>query len=228
MLLVACRPASDSASNATVVRADSPPANTAAAAAADSIFHVPDSARTFVYECKNGLSFTVRVLPESAWVYLPGRTVSLPHMVSENGARYSDGRTTYWSKGEEALLEENGRAHSGCPNNPMRAVWEQARLNGVDFRAVGQEPGWLLEIEDGEQVTLLADYGEKRVVTPAPPAEVNQAGGEKNYRIQTEAHRLTIVTRNEPCADTMSGERFPTTVVVTLDGKEYRGCGRAL
>ena len=28
--------------------------------------------------------------------------------------------------------------------------------------------------------------------------------------------------------DTMSGEAFETTVTVVLDGKEFRGCGRAL
>jgi uncharacterized membrane protein len=105
-------------------------------------------------------------------------------------------------------------------------VWAQARARGIDFRALGQEPGWLLEIEDGKQITMVADYGERRVTTPAPQPELNIDAGETIYRVATDAHRLRIVLRNEPCADVMSGERYPTTVVVELDGQEYRGCGR--
>ena len=105
-------------------------------------------------------------------------------------------------------------------------VWEQARLRGIDFRAVGQEPGWLLEIDEGNQITMLADYGERNVTAPAPEPTFNDATGEKRYDIETDSLRLHVSVRNQPCTDVMSGEQFPTTVVVTLDGREYRGCGR--
>ena len=59
-------------------------------------------------------------------------------------------------------------------------VWEAARDRGVIFRAVGQEPGWVLEV------------------------------------------------REEPCMDTMSGERFAMTATLTLNGATYDGCGRML
>jgi hypothetical protein len=59
-------------------------------------------------------------------------------------------------------------------------VWEAARDRGVVFRAVGQEPGWVLEV------------------------------------------------REEPCMDTMSGERFSMTATLTLNNTTYDGCGRML
>ena len=59
-------------------------------------------------------------------------------------------------------------------------VWEAARDRGVIFRAVGQEPGWVLEV------------------------------------------------REEPCMDTMSGERFSMTVTIRLNDTTYDGCGRML
>ncbi|MGH7467187.1 MAG: MliC family protein [Longimicrobiales bacterium] len=228
-LLLACEQASEravvndagpGADSAAVMPMDSP------AVAPDVAPLVPDSAPTFVYLCPDSFTFTVRALQDTAWLYLPERTLTLPLVVSGSGARYSDGRVTFWAKGEEALLELDGRARTDCRNNPGRAVWEHARLRGVDFRALGQEPGWLLEIDEGKQIIMIADYGERRVTTPAPSPEFNAATGKKTYRIRTEAHRLQIVLKNEPCADAMSGERYPTTVVVTLDGREYRGCGR--
>lgn len=36
----------------------------------------------------------------------------------------------------------------------------------------------------------------------------------------------TIIIDAEP--DATSGERFPATVTVTLDGRAYEGCGRPL
>jgi len=41
-------------------------------------------------------------------------------------------------------------------------------------------------------------------------------------------HELTIMIEGQPCHDSMSGEPFDTTVKVILDGKKYRGCGKAL
>ena len=43
-------------------------------------------------------------------------------------------------------------------------VWHQAKLRGVAFRAVGQEPGWLLEITDGSEIIIVSNYGQNRAV----------------------------------------------------------------
>lgn len=53
--------------------------------------------------------------------------------------------------------------------SPGPSPWDDARRRGVEFRAIGQEPGWMLEIDAGKSMYLLADYGEKKVTTPAPP-----------------------------------------------------------
>ncbi len=36
-----------------------------------------------------------------------------------------------------------------------RNVWHAAKLRGVAFRAIGQEPGWLLEMTTGEKILLI-------------------------------------------------------------------------
>ena len=110
------------------------------------------------------------------------------------------------------------------PNDP----WEAARARGVTFRAVGNEPGWMLEIIDGKEVLMLADYGEKRVITPAPAPLDEPSTGDRLYAIRTEAHRLDIRIAALRCQDGMSGFEFPATVTATLDGQSYHGCGRGL
>jgi uncharacterized membrane protein len=46
-------------------------------------------------------------------------------------------------------------------------------------------------------------------------------------RIEGE-HQAVIRIEGRACGDTMSDETFEATVTVTLNGKKYRGCGRAL
>jgi putative lipoprotein len=111
-------------------------------------------------------------------------------------------------------------------NPRWEAVWEDARRRGVDFRGLGQEPGWYVEVKEGEAVLLVADYGERRVVTPAPSKTVQST--RTTYRARTAEHTLSIVVEATPCNDAMSGIPFEATVTVTLDDQEYRGCGRAL
>jgi uncharacterized membrane protein len=106
-------------------------------------------------------------------------------------------------------------------------VWEAARDRGVIFRAVGQEPGWVLEIEDS-RITLVTNYGADEIITPVPNPVVEGTSRTTRWHAVTEANDLHIESREEPCADTMSGERFAMTVTVTLNGTTFDGCGRML
>src|SRR5574341_1219262 len=101
--------------------------------------------------------------------------------------------------------------------------WDDARRRGVDFRAIGQEPGWLLEIDNEKSMYLLADYGEKKITAPAP-APRRDSAGTITYDTTAEGHHLTAVIRTRVCRDAMSGEELTHEVTVTLDGKQYRGC----
>ncbi|MGH9816401.1 MAG: META domain-containing protein, partial [Candidatus Acidiferrales bacterium] len=65
------------------------------------------------------------------------------------------------------------------------------------------------------------------VNTPAPEP-VQDASATVTYTARTDAHELVLVVRETPCQDVMSGEPFPYTVTVGLDGKELKGCGRTL
>lgn len=108
------------------------------------------------------------------------------------------------------------------------APWLDARRRGIDIRALGQEPGWVLEIDLGTSMYLVADYGEKKITTGAPTAVHDALARTMIYEASTPEHRITAVVREGVCHDTMSGQRMTHEVRVTLDGQEYRGCGMDL
>jgi len=107
------------------------------------------------------------------------------------------------------------------------AVWDAARARGVTFRAVGQEPGWLVEVYPQQKVHVVADYGEIRFDAPwAEPVRADD--GTLTYTTSTAEHTVRIAVTDVPCSDTMSGEEFPQAVVLALDGRVLYGCGRPL
>ena len=105
-------------------------------------------------------------------------------------------------------------------------VWHAAKLRGVAFRAIGQEPGWLLEITNGEEILLVTDYGSTRTSLPYVEPTVYQE--ERRTQYVLEAYDTTVEIRGERCADVMSGEKFDFAVTVFQADKEFHGCGRGL
>lgn len=97
-----------------------------------------------------------------------------------------------------------------------------------DFRAVGQEPGWQLEIRNGSEMRLTYDYGKGTAVTPAPRTQLDAQTGTRTLHAQTEANDLRVEIVPVACSDAMSGRAFTATVTVTLNGRTFRGCGENL
>jgi uncharacterized membrane protein len=106
--------------------------------------------------------------------------------------------------------------------------WQDARARGIDFRAVGQEPGWFLEIDDDRSILFAYDYGTERRTAPTPPPYHDQHSRRLTYRAVADSRELVIVIEDGPCFDTMSGEAFEKIVTVSFEAREYRGCGRVL
>ena len=70
----------------------------------------------------------------------------------------------------DPLLVVDGVEHAGCVRDTVAAVWEDARIRGVDYRAVGNEPGWHLEIVENGRTVFVGDYGATQLefATPVP------------------------------------------------------------
>jgi uncharacterized membrane protein/GNAT superfamily N-acetyltransferase len=105
--------------------------------------------------------------------------------------------------------------------------WQNARERGIDFRGIGQEPGWYVEVDHERGLRLMWDYADQQAVsTTAVQPETQE--GTTLYRVTAGTHQIEVAIENVACKDTMSGEAHPRTVTVNVDGRALRGCGREL
>ncbi len=124
------------------------------------------------------------------------------------------------------MLEVGGVSYTDCRLNPSRAPWEDARRRGVEFRAVGNEPGWHLEVRAEENLLFVGDYGTTRLLFDKP--ETTEEGDLRHYRAEANGESIDVTVSETLCVDTMKGEQFPYTVLVQVNGRSFSGCGRAL
>ena len=86
------------------------------------------------------------------------------------------------------------------------------------YRALGQEPGWNVTIQNGE-IRYVGDYGETRITVPRP--EPRNTFNGRRY----ETDRLVVDITYSRCNDSMSGHGYEHQVMVIADGTTVRGCG---
>lgn len=180
------------------------------------------------YDCEDGAYVVAdfRTASDDVALFLPGETVFLPQVEAASGAKYSDGALTFWSRAHEAMLGRDG-VTVRCIENRQASVIEKAKLGGADFWAAGNEPGWTLELYP-DRLVLVTAYGELRIESPVGPPVVDDEAGTAVFSSVGSEHEVTVTLRSGRCADDMSGRKFETTVGLVVDGRSYRGCGRAL
>jgi heat shock protein HslJ/membrane-bound inhibitor of C-type lysozyme len=149
---------------------------------------------------------------------IDGRRIELRAAESASGARFEgedEGRPVeFWNKGEEASLRIGDETLPTC-----RLAGE---VTSAPYRALGQEPSWLLKLS-GEQLTISLDHGQ-RTVQVVSFARIDEDGG---FRLQgeSEAGAVSLSVRRAICRDSMSGMPHPDTVTLKLGETELAGCG---
>jgi len=93
---------------------------------------------------------------------------------------------------------------------------------GTAYRATGNEPSWRLDVSATE-MSLLTDFGQTRVVAPAPTVTV--AGGTRTFVARSTQGEITATFVDRVCVDTMSGMPHPQSVTVVAGGQHMTGCG---
>ncbi len=74
-----------------------------------SLYQRPNVRNTLTYYCREGI-VKVTYLDRKVQISLPdGRKFMLPQVVAASGARYSNGKIEFWSKGANAFVSENGK-----------------------------------------------------------------------------------------------------------------------
>ena len=163
-----------------------------------------------------------------------GRELDLPIAISASGARYADDiGNEFWTKGGTGTLSLAAEAGSDtarreCTRSDRPSPWFQATERGVGFRAVGNEPGWLVEVDRGPNPALRAtlDYGERTLeLARVEPLDRNAPG----FSGQTaDGTGVLLLIERRPCRDGMSGELFEAGATLEVGAQRYHGCGAFL
>ena len=181
--------------------------------------------KTYVFTCGDKFNFVARVEDNKAWLFLPGETLET-YKVSDT--LYRSLEVSLRLDGDKGSIESSQGNYENCRNNRRQAIWENAKLNGADFRAIGNEPGWHLEIRRQSKIVLVTNYGSEQYEFDLPEPESDTTARTTLYKVNQDGRELSLTISGEPCSDSMSGERFESKVEVVLNGKTLRGCGRAL
>lgn len=139
--------------------------------------------------------------------------VRLSPVRAASGARYqAEGdapETTYWSRGDQALVTTSGEALPECRR--LRPLPEM-------LTASGNEPFWNLILEQDSLVFRTLDQG--RVLE----SDSVQRQGETVHARSGDA-RLRAQFERDVCEDNMTGMPHPYRVHVLFADRDYAGCG---
>jgi uncharacterized membrane protein len=141
---------------------------------------------------------------------------------------YRPDRPPGLAPGQTAEIRILGKRLDGCRNDPRAAIWEAAKLRGVSYRAVGQEPPWTLEIHREEGFLLSTGYQGEQRLFPYTEPESDPVERSARYASEIDGDSIVITIVGEPCHDSMSGQAFSGRVEVEWHGQTLRGCGRPL
>jgi uncharacterized membrane protein len=184
----------------------------------------PASAGVTHWQC-DAILLDLREEGDTARIDFSGRSLTLQHGESLVGARYSDGKGNAFTRdGDHATLALAGESHA-CTLTDTVSPWNSAATRGVTFRAVGNEPGWWVEISGGTRPALHAalDYGDRLIDAP----ELVATRGRFSGHASDGAVVLLTVERGE-CRDAMSGAAFEASATLAAGSQVYRGCGAFL
>jgi putative lipoprotein len=167
-----------------------------------------------------------RLVGETMHLAFSGRTLTLPHVESLTGARYADiSGNSFMRQADTAKLILAGDESRDCTHGDHVSPWIEAASRGIAFRAVGSEPGWFVEVDNGASPSLHAtlDYGEREViVAEAQPANLGFTGK------AADGTPVVLDIQRTRCQDGMSGEAFEAIAQLVVGDKTYRGCGAFL
>jgi membrane-bound inhibitor of C-type lysozyme len=222
-------PAADAGGTAPAV---APPAASSPAAPAPATGDARDeppagALRAYVWYCADGQKLVMRNLfrEKAIAIDFHDGTRRLDQTMSASGARYADAVAAFWIKGSAATLERQGAPLVKCEERRAESLVEDARARGVEFRAVGNEPGWVLEVGPAGRISWTTNFGAERF--DFDRSQSTAAEGAQRYTAQQGMNAIGVTVRAERCVD--DGEvEFGHSASVEFAGQTYRGCGLEL
>ena len=199
-----------------MVRASAAPGASASPVGGDAVMH---------WQCGDlRVASRFDASPAAVQLWWSGRSATLPQATAASGTRYAGAGHEFWSKGDTARLTLAGGEALDCARTDVASPWFGAAQRGIAFRAMGNEPGWWVEVGGGATPVIRADldYGERRVEASG------RATGDGFAGEAADGTAVALSIRREPCSDGMSGEAFEAAAELRVGDRTLTGCGAYL
>jgi membrane-bound inhibitor of C-type lysozyme len=188
---------------------------------------------TTVYDCvarERPFSIVTQTAPGGLKIFIPEpfvpRNLVLNRVTAASGERYENEAVTAWTKGDEAMFLIDNVRVTDCDLNREEGLWQAAKLAGVDFRAVGTEQNWVLEIRQREKLRLR--YDDSVIEATATNITSNQNTITTTIEASSASGDLRVTLYGEACTDATNTVVYETSVFIEYGGASHTGCGRAL
>jgi hypothetical protein len=193
------------------------------AASAAHASDLPPLPPVFVYDCDNLATITGRQFADRLEVSGTGLAPMVLPRIGENPATFGDATVTVTMNAD--YLRMTGRMGTPvCRRNLEEAPWRDARLRGIEFRATGSQPDWVLEYDEGIALTFVA--GDNPPLTATLLFISAKTADRMVIEGSDGAREVQVAIERAVC----TGASGVTTarVVVTIETHTFTGCGRVL
>lgn len=183
------------------------------------------------FRCESGQLLTIRFDNAANKAFLSGGDSderALDARPVASGMLYESPMESIRGQGDVIQYARGRMAPSECVRilEGQHRILTERRAAGIQWRALGQEPGWIVDVTADGGLEAQLDYGQRRITTP--PANREGENGTTRWTAQTEAGSLDLTVTRGACNDTMSDDRFWFTATLVVDGQTLRGCAQPL
>ena len=159
----------------------------------------------------------IKFLEGMAQLILEDKEYILPQQRTASGAKFANSKISVWNKGRELYLEQNNKSYK--LSLPGIADLEQ---KDRELTARGQEPPWQLRLNDS-RLKLNYGYLSNQIIVQAQNIEKIKNENHILYKVKTNFLDFEIKILEDIHRDAMSGEHYPLTAFIKINGREYIG-----
>jgi len=199
---------------------------------------VVERINTAVYTCQradgDAFEFTTRRGPGELALWLPFE-FDKPYLVlsevfegTESTGVFREGDVSVAMTERDAALTVGNQRFAGCAYDRVRSIWEHAKLSGVDFRASGEDPAWYLELRREDSLEFRSADADRSLRVPWAEIEQHNIASGVTYLYGAGSRAFEVVVQRAACEDPSGIAVRSSRVSVTVDGRVFEGCGRAL